>query len=187
VPDNELAVRYTKSTEVVAPSRDRFEQFVRDEVHSLTRHVRVLYPYADIDDVVNRTFSVAWRKFDQLQPDARAWLRGTARRVVANDQRGQRRWRALTERASQMIPDHPAPAPDEPASLELRIVSDAIDRLSESDRDVLLMCALEELDTDDLARILNIAPSAAKKRLSRARERLRNALAQPTDGGEGDA
>jgi DNA-directed RNA polymerase specialized sigma24 family protein len=45
------------------------------------------------------------------------------------------------------------------------------------------MTALEELTSTDLAEILGVQPNAARRRLSRARARLRAAIEQRTNGG----
>jgi RNA polymerase sigma-70 factor, ECF subfamily len=54
--------------------------------------------------------------------------------------------------------------------------------LPQADRELLAMCALEDLSTDDLAEILDVRPDAAKARLSRARARLRSAVEQLEQG-----
>src|SRR5580704_6064903 len=47
----------------------------------------------DAADVVAETFLTAWRRLDDVPPgdQARLWLYGVARRVLANHQRGERR------------------------------------------------------------------------------------------------
>ena len=51
-------------------------------------------------DVLAETFLAAWRRLDQVPPagEDRLWLYGTARRVLANHHRGQRRRLALADR-----------------------------------------------------------------------------------------
>jgi RNA polymerase sigma factor (sigma-70 family) len=60
---------------------------------------------ADADDVAGETFAVAWRRRAALPPgegDARLWLLGTARRVLANQRRSQNRQHRLRTRATGM-------------------------------------------------------------------------------------
>ena len=47
----------------------------------------------DAADVLAETFLVAWRRPDEIPPgpQARLWLYGTARRVLANQRRAERR------------------------------------------------------------------------------------------------
>src|SRR6266511_3820793 len=54
----------------------------------------------DAADVVAETFLTAWRRLDDLPRglEARLWLYGVARRVLANHRRGERRRLRLTER-----------------------------------------------------------------------------------------
>jgi RNA polymerase sigma-70 factor (ECF subfamily) len=62
------------------------------------------------------------------------------------------------------------------AGLDLARASAAITRLPETFREVLVLCALEELSSEDAAAILAISPEAVRKRLSRARAELATVL-----------
>lgn len=76
------------------------------------------------------------------------------------------------------------PGPDwkEPAEIALQrqesriLVHECIDRLPETYRTVLLLRDIEELDTEEVARLLAISPNAVKIRLHRARQALRELL-----------
>ena len=57
-----------------------------------------------------------------------------------------------------------------------RIVREAIDRLPESYRMVLLLRDIEELTTEETARLLEVSGNAVKIRLHRARQALRGLL-----------
>jgi RNA polymerase sigma-70 factor (ECF subfamily) len=75
---------------------------------------------------------------------------------------------------------------------ELARVFHEIDRLPRAERQVLLLSALEELDTRELAQVLNKSESAIRALIFRARTRLRERLnanharlaARPTKGGK---
>jgi RNA polymerase sigma-70 factor, ECF subfamily len=56
------------------------------------------------------------------------------------------------------------------------LVRECIDRLPEDYRTVLLLRDIEELDTEEAARVLGITPNAVKSRLHRARQALRTLL-----------
>lgn len=56
------------------------------------------------------------------------------------------------------------------------LVRRAIDRLPESYRTVIVLRDIEDLDTEETARLLEITPSAVKVRLHRARQALRTLL-----------
>lgn len=56
------------------------------------------------------------------------------------------------------------------------LVRECIDRLPESYRTVLLLRDIEELDTEETARMIGVSPNAVKIRLHRARQALRTLL-----------
>jgi len=167
--------------------RAMFEQMVRAHRQQLFAHVRLLYPQADADLVVNDTFAIAWQRLSSAPPDAIGpWLRGIARNVVLNSSRGQRRWRALTDKLA-VIETPPVDPPDSDARMQLSIVVSALSTLGDQDREILLMLALEDHSVDGIATIYGINGNAAKARISRARKRLREAVASvdpapPPDG-----
>lgn len=75
------------------------------------------------------------------------------------------------------------PAEDDPgqhadARDELRRVRAGLGRLSPKLREALLLVSAGELDTQGAARVLGISASALKMRVSRAREQLREQLAE---------
>ena len=59
---------------------------------------------------------------------------------------------------------------------ELALVFRAIDRLPRAERQVLLLSAIEDLDTRELAQVLNKSESAIRALIFRARTRLRERL-----------
>jgi RNA polymerase sigma-70 factor, ECF subfamily len=133
---------------------------------------------ADADDVAGETFAVAWRRRADLpaaEGDARLWLLGTARRVLANQRRSQVRQDRLRIRAAGLAPPTP---PDDAEDGDLW---QALSRLSPEDRDLLIMRAWDELAVQDIAVLLGCTPNAASLRLHKARRRLAAALGR-TEG-----
>ena len=57
-----------------------------------------------VEDVVADTFLVAWRRLEDVPDVALPWLLGVARRVLADQRRGARRRRSLTERLLRESP-----------------------------------------------------------------------------------
>lgn len=57
-----------------------------------------------------------------------------------------------------------------------REITDAISRLSEKYRSVLILREFEDLDYEQIAKVLGISVGTVKSRLNRAREKLRNLL-----------
>lgn len=136
---------------------------------------RVAAP-ADAADVVAETFLVAWRRRAEVPPGdaATLWLYGVARRVLANQRRGELRRSALGGRLREELPRVvPDPGPDVAARTD---VARALDRLSPPDREVVELTAWEGLDSREVAEVLGVSAVAARARLSRARRRLRDEL-----------
>lgn len=130
----------------------------------------------DAADVVAETFLVAWRRLGELPLDgeARLWLYGTARNVLANQDRGARRRDRLTERLrGELRRQLPAGYAREGNEL-----IEALAELGEADRELLMLIGWEELTPTQAARALGISPLAARTRLHRARRRLRARLAE---------
>ena len=159
----------------------RFTALVREHQRGLFAHVRVVYPHVDADAVVNDTFTAAWQRIDDIELDGAAtWLRATARYIVQNRRRGERRWQALNDKVARLDPVAYAPPPDHDAGIELQMVMEALASLSSSDREVLLMTAMDDLSPEDVGEILGVRANAAKVHVSRARARLRAAVAERT-------
>ena len=126
------------------------------------------------DDVVAETFTLAWQRLDRLPAEPLPWLIRIARNVRLNQERGERRRRDRELRSVQTDGDD---APSFMEGLEARSsLTDAFHRLSERDREVLLLAAWERLDRAGLATALNCSRTAAGVRLHRARRRLADAL-----------
>jgi RNA polymerase sigma-70 factor (ECF subfamily) len=159
--------------------RARFDVLVRGHHRALHAYVRVVHPSAHADAVVNASFAQLWQHLADVPDGAvRTWLRAAARHEVLNSERRERRWYAASARAARLgTADLAAPAdhrsvPDHP------VLAEALRMLSTGDRELVVMTALEDLSSDELAQILGIRADAARRRLARARSRLRAAVEQ---------
>jgi RNA polymerase sigma-70 factor (ECF subfamily) len=122
-------------------------------------------------DVAAAAFEVAWRRLDEVPPDALPWLYGVARRLLANAWRGDERRQRLTDRL------HLLPHPDTADTVaEAAVARRALARLRPDDREVLMLVAWEGVDAEAAARSLGISVSAFGVRLHRARRRLEKDL-----------
>jgi RNA polymerase sigma-70 factor (ECF subfamily) len=125
----------------------------------------------DAADVVAETFLVAWRRLDDVdERTALPWLYGVARRVLLSQQRAARRQLAIAERFAAGLPEVSETTFGSPRVLE------ALSALSETEREVLLLTAWEELSGADAAKVLGCSATAYRIRLHRARKRLRERL-----------
>jgi len=164
---------------VVAGHYPSVERRVRFEL-MYSRHAPAVKAYAlrradaaSADDVVAEVFLACWRRFDQVPPDPLPWLLGAARKVLSTQRRGERRKLALGARLAESA----EPWHDPPPRLGDGALAGALARLSESDRELLLLIAWEGLTPTQAAAVLSIKPVAARVRLARARRRLARALA----------
>jgi len=153
----------------------RFEGVYEAHYRAVTAYARRRTPDSgDAQDVVAETFTIAWRRMAEV-PDgdaARAWLYGVARRVLANQRRGNRRRDDLSTRLRSQ-PAGPAELESELiASDERRTVLTALARLRDSDQEILRLAVWEELPHREIALVVGCSESSVAVRLHRARSRL---------------
>ncbi|MFI6098370.1 RNA polymerase sigma factor [Lentzea sp. NPDC051213] len=117
------------------------------------------------EDITSETFTIAWRKLDEMPAHALPWLLGIARNLV----RAARR-----QTLHQELVD--APAVDDFGVVELR---EALASLSEIDQEVLTLIAWHGLTSAEAAQVLGCTAATYFVRLHRARRRLRTALSTP--------
>lgn len=128
----------------------------------------------DAQDAVAEVFLTAWRRLDGVPRGdaARVWLYATARRVIANQRRAERRRVALRERLAEAdgrrTPDWEAGADGDEA-----FVREALDILRPLDREVLLLAEWEGLTPEQIGAVLGCLAVTARGRLHRARRRFR--------------
>jgi RNA polymerase sigma-70 factor (ECF subfamily) len=138
--------------------------------------VRRCDPAEDAADVLAEVMLTAWRRWADVPVggEARLWLYGVARRVLANRSRAERRRSRLVGRlraeVAERVREH-----SEPDDRDSEVRS-ALKTLSPTDREVLLLSAWEDLEPTEIAAVLDITPVTARSRLHRARARLGTAL-----------
>jgi len=163
---------------VTAERRRRFEDlYAAHKVPLLGYTLRRTDNTDDAADALAETFLTAWRRLDQIPPgpQARLWLYGTARRVLANQRRGERRRLALADRLKAELAV--SYRPQEQAG-ELADIAVALRKIPESDRELLALSAWEGLDAGQIATVLGCSRNAARIRLHRARRRFAAELSQ---------
>ncbi len=123
------------------------------------------------DDVLGDVFVVAWRRLDDVPSDPLPWLLACARLVIANYARAERRrGRLLVRLAAETAPGE--------FLIELAdgAVARALARLSERDRETLLLVAWDGLTAERAAVVTGCSPQAFRVRTHRARRRFARAL-----------
>jgi RNA polymerase sigma-70 factor (ECF subfamily) len=129
----------------------------------------------DAADLVGDVFLVVWRRHRQIPEDldeARMWVFGVARKVLANHRRRRSRRDALDARLRERIAS--AVEPDDAQRLEVRAAVGALpNRLTE----LVRLVHWDGFSLEETAQLLGIPASTARSRHARARELLRAALA----------
>jgi RNA polymerase sigma-70 factor (ECF subfamily) len=131
----------------------------------------------DAADLVGETLLVLWRRSAAIPADdteARMWVYGAARRVLATHRRGGRRRLALADRLRRELAAVDA-HPDELAQ-EVRA---AVRGLPTADRELVGLVHWEGFTLAEAGRIIGIRPGTARMRYARARRRLAEALVSP--------
>lgn len=158
--------------------RARFESvFVSESRAILGYALRRVDAAEDAADVVAETFLVAWRRIDDVPAgaDARLWLYGVARRVLANHRRGDRRRHRLGERLREDLLTQVDVVRHDEDDITTGVGA-AMLRLSDDDRELLRLTSWEGLSPVDIAAAMAIPPATVRTRLHRARNRLRAEL-----------
>jgi RNA polymerase sigma factor (sigma-70 family) len=163
----------------------------RDFTAVFDRHYRTIYAYVarrlgpDLaEDVASETFLTAFDRrhtFDPVRGDARPWLFGIASNLVARHVRAEtRRYKALARAGAQDETEHHADVDAVVGRLDAEAVkgrlAEALRRLPEPVRAVLLLVAWAGLNQQEAAVALGIPPGTARSRLHRARHEMRQAL-----------
>ena len=170
----------------IGHDRVAFTAFYRRHVHLVQRFIarRVDDPYlaADLTAEVFLAVIESAGTYQASRGDPVRWLYGVARNVVA----GEFRQRVRGQRANSRIAGRALADADDVEILEARIDAEAQSRrlyhamseLSDADRAVLELVALEHLSVQEAAKALGIRSGTARMRLLRARRHMRQHLAQ---------
>lgn len=133
---------------------------------------RRIYPLSasELDDLVEETFVVAWRRSHQVPtgPDERPWIIGVARNVLHNAKRANGR-RLHHEMSAPPTNDSPSAEDEAIAQISGQL---ALDNLGRADREILTLHFWDGIEVDGLATVLGITTNAAGTRLTRAKARF---------------
>jgi RNA polymerase sigma-70 factor (ECF subfamily) len=153
--------------------RERFERIFRTNHLTVHAFARRRVAAEAVDDIVSETFTVAWRRLDDIPEDPLPWLLGVARNVVGTARRGEARRLRLQTRAEA---DYQAPTDEREPKLDSGLVNAALERLNERDREALTLVGWEGLTPTQAAAVVGIPANRFRVRLHRAGRRLRWAL-----------
>ena len=168
----------------------RFEAIFRSHADVVRAYVLRRADPDEAEDVVADTFLVAWRRLDDVPEQARPWLLGVARRVLANRRRGADRLLSVTDRLTEREQRRPPDGANDEADLRLTL-GPALDRLPEKEQEALCLLAWEGLTAQEAAAVVGCTQATFAVRLHRARRRLATLIADeatgPLDTGRGAA
>jgi RNA polymerase sigma-70 factor (ECF subfamily) len=157
--------------------RERFELLFASYHAQVAAYARRRGPVEAVEDVVEETFLVAWRRLDRVPSEPLPWLYGVARRVLANRARSGRRAAALAQRLAQ---ESERTVPADGALGLSDDVEAALRALSEREREAVLLIAWEGLTPSQGAVAAGCTVAAFRVRLHRARSHLARVLDGPT-------
>jgi RNA polymerase sigma-70 factor (ECF subfamily) len=152
------------------------EQAFRDHGQDVARWARHLGGAdLDVEDVVQEVFMVVNKRLSAFRPEARftSWLFEVTRKTLANHRRRQRRHFWQSDEVLNRLPAH---AGDPVAELErqqsVARFYQALNRLPEKYRTVIVLYELEGLSAEEIAELRDVKIGTLRVHLSRAREQL---------------
>ena len=148
---------------------ERYQPLVAAVSYSRTRDASLS------EDVAQETFLAAWRQLDQLREPRRlaAWLCGIAKNVARKARRKSDR-ETPSEAPPAIARDNPFDAVAE-AEAE-RVVGEALGRVPDSYRDVLVLYYREQRSAKEVSAMLGISEAATLQRLARGRQYLADSV-----------
>jgi RNA polymerase sigma-70 factor (ECF subfamily) len=153
----------------------RFETVAAAVYEPLQRYLGRRAAPADAADVLSDTLTTVWRRLDSVPTDdPLPWCYGVARRCLANHRRGDHRRRRLHGRLQIVGAAEHTDRTDPQDAVEQSDpdLAAAIDRLSESERDIIRLWAWERLEPREIAVALDTTPNAVSVALARAKRKL---------------
>ncbi|WP_170215724.1 RNA polymerase sigma factor [Asanoa ferruginea] len=155
--------------------RQRLTDLFRQHGDDIYAYAALRLETEDAEDAVSEVFTVAWQKLSTVRRgEERPWLFGVARRVVLARRRRNAGAGIFRQR---LLAAGVADADDHGEStVERRRVMAALERLSEKEREALLLRYWLDLSVSEAATAAGCSTTAFGVRLHRARRRLRDAL-----------
>ena len=147
----------------------------------LRRYARALLgARTEADDLVQDTLERAWSRLDHFRigSEPRVWLFSVMHNLFVDQRRAARA--RPTEALDEALEVQAASSPAD--VLELRRLAEAVQRLPEPQREVLLLVGLEGLTYEEAARTLGVPVGTVMSRLSRGREAVRSGLLKAAPG-----
>lgn len=166
----------TQYTGSVAPTQPRDE--VVSLIPALRAFARTFYhDPSDADDLVQETLTKALAKIEQFQPgtNMKSWLFTIMRNTFCTRIKVSNR---EAPAAADCASSRPAADPTQEWSLRGKEIRDAVARLPDEQREVLVLIGVLGVSYEETAEICGCAMGTVKSRLHRARLRLLSELGE---------
>ncbi len=157
--------------------QQHFIQLLEPEKDRLWRYVKnMLRHKEDAEDLYNQTLLVAYEKFESLKnEDAFLYfIIGTARRIIWQHERKKRLFSLFSKQQNQT--EKADTSNNVEAAFDLEILYKLLDTLNLKEREAIVMFEISGFSIKEIQELQGDSLSAVKSRLSRAREKLRNAV-----------
>jgi RNA polymerase sigma factor (sigma-70 family) len=164
-----------------SPDVERFTLMFDEHGPRVYGYVRRQCDAAAAQDVVSEVFLIAWQRRSAVPTDSLPWLLVVARNLIANQRRRdirQDQIAGLVARLDQLAA--PAGGADHDV-VERASYLDALARLTDSDREALLLVAWDGLSHVAAATVIGCSARAFQMRLARARGRLAREVDNSSD------
>jgi len=142
---------------------------------------RLAGPGLESEEIVHEVFAIAYERIQGFRGESSlsTWLFGITDKVVRHRRRKERWRRGLSGSADETAGHLASEGPDALRLVErnqaVATVYRLLERLPERDRQILILCELEELSAEEAGHLLGIRQANARLRLHRARARFTHA------------
>jgi len=144
--------------------------------------VPILRSEPEAEDIVQEAFVLAFTKLDSFQGNSAffTWLYRIAYNLAISRLRRRRGGVSLDSQREKTGFDLPDVSASPSSNLEqqerIELVHEALGKLSEEHRSILVLREMQELDYEAISEILDLPIGTVRSRLHRAREQLREQL-----------
>lgn len=125
---------------------------------------------SEAEDITSETFIRAWVRYSKIRTETlRAYLFTISRNIYLEHLRKRKRQVVLMD----VYPD-PSPGPDKlnESRSQIQQVQRVLQTVSEVDRSAFILRVHHELPYDEIARVLELSPTAAKVKVYRVRKKM---------------